>query len=69
MAGPSVAQWIYRAAEAEGLAEKMSDPEAKSLMLRIADAYEGLAEHATARRKRQKDFSNLLSPPRRQAAA
>jgi hypothetical protein len=47
----------------------MSDPEARVLMLGIAAGYERLAEHATARRKRQKDISSLLSPPHHQAAS
>ena len=51
MADPSVAQWIYRAAEAEGLADTMSDPEAKRLMFGIAAGYERLAEHASARKE------------------
>jgi len=63
MADPSVAQWIYRAAEAEGLADTMSDPEAKRLMFGIAAGYERLAEHASARKERQKDVDALLSPP------
>jgi hypothetical protein len=69
MADPSVAQWLYRAAEAQELADAMSDPEARLLMLGIAAGYERLAEHATARRKRQKDISSLLSPPRHQDAS
>ena len=52
MADPSVAHWIYRAAEAEGLADTMSDPEAKRLMFGIAAGYERLAEHASARKER-----------------
>jgi hypothetical protein len=61
MADPSVAQWIYRAAEAEGLADTMSDPEAKRLMFGIAAGYERLAEHASARKERQKDVDATLS--------
>jgi hypothetical protein len=69
MADPSVAQWIYCAAEAEGLADVMNDPDAKRLMLGIAAGYERLAEHAAARRKREGDISSLFSPLRRQDAA
>ena len=62
MAGPSVAQWIYRAAEDEGLADAMSDPAAKRLMFSIAAGYERLAEHASARKERQKDVDALIAP-------
>ena len=52
MAGPSVAHWIYRAAEAEGLADTMSDPEAKRLMFGIAAGYEKRCEaHLRAERR------------------
>jgi hypothetical protein len=62
MADPSLAQWMYRAAEAEGLVEAMSDPEAKRLMFGVAAAYERLAEHAAAPRKRQRDIDSVLPP-------
>jgi hypothetical protein len=62
MADSSVAQWISRAAEAKGLVATMSDPEAKRLMLWIAAAYEGLAEHGAASRNREKNVSGLLAP-------
>lgn len=65
---PSVEQWIYRAAEAQGLADVMNDPEAKRLMRGVAAAYERLAEHAVARQQRQ-DIGCPSSPPRRLGAA
>jgi hypothetical protein len=43
----------------------MSDPEAKRRMFLIAAGYEGLAEHAAARRKREKETSSPLYPPGR----
>jgi hypothetical protein len=52
MADPSLALWIYRAAEAEGLADVMSDPTAKRMMLMVAVAYRRLAEHAAAQQRR-----------------
>jgi hypothetical protein len=62
MADPSVALWIYRAAEALGLADTMTDPEAKRLMLGVVAGYERLAEHAAAR-KRREDTNTLPPPP------
>jgi hypothetical protein len=53
MAKPSLAQWIFRAAEAEGLAAAMSDPRAKRAMLVVAANYRRLAEHAAAERRRE----------------
>ena len=53
MADPSLALWIYRAAEAEGLADVMSDPTAKRTMLMVAARYRRLAEHAAAQRRRE----------------
>jgi hypothetical protein len=53
MPDPSLAQWIYRAAEAEGLADVMSDPTAKRIMLLVAVSYRRLAEHAAAQRRRE----------------
>jgi hypothetical protein len=55
MADPSLAQWIYRAAEAEGLAAAMSDRTAKRTMLMVAASYRRLAEHAAAQRRRERD--------------
>ena len=55
MADPSVAQWRYRAAEAEGLADVMSDPTAKRIMLMIAVGYHRLAEHAASQQRRERD--------------
>jgi hypothetical protein len=53
MADPSHALWIYRAAEAEGLADVMSAPTAKRIMLMVAIADRRLAEHAAAQRRRE----------------
>jgi hypothetical protein len=54
MADPPVAQGIYRAAEAEGLADVMSNPTAKRLMLMIAVGYHRLAEHAASQQRRER---------------
>jgi hypothetical protein len=61
MADPSVAQWIYRAAEALGVAYTMRDPEAKLVMLEIAAEYQRLAEHAAAQKQQNKPW--LAKPP------
>src|SRR5262245_53410597 len=45
--------WRARAEEARSMAEQLSDPESKRTMLRIADDYERLAEHADLRARRQ----------------
>ena len=41
--------WRYRAEEARALAEKLTDPEAKQLMLKVAADYEQLAKRAEER--------------------
>jgi hypothetical protein len=41
--------WVSRAEEARAMAEEMTDPEARAAMLRIADGYDRLAQHAEAR--------------------
>ena len=41
--------WRERAEEARSIAEQLSDPDAKRMMLRIADDYERLAQHAERR--------------------
>jgi hypothetical protein len=41
--------WRYRAKEARAMAESMTDPEAKRLMLNVAADYERLAERAEQR--------------------
>jgi hypothetical protein len=44
--------WQERAEEARSIAEQMSDPDSKRMMLRIAEDYERLAAHARRRMKR-----------------
>jgi hypothetical protein len=41
--------WRARAEEARAIADEMSDIEARAAMLRIADGYDRLAQHAEAR--------------------
>jgi hypothetical protein len=41
--------WRSRAEEARAIADEMSDIEARAAMLRIADGYDRLAQHAEAR--------------------
>jgi hypothetical protein len=43
------ARWIALAAEAREVADEMTDPEAKLVMLSIAQVYEALAERARER--------------------
>ncbi len=43
--------WQERAEEARSIAEQMSDPDSKRMMLRIAEDYERLAAHARRRMK------------------
>ena len=41
--------WLARAEEARLLVKTLTDPEARRLMLSIAEGYERLAEHAQTR--------------------
>ena len=41
--------WRHRAAEARAMAESLTDPEAKQLMLNVAADYEKLAKRAEER--------------------
>jgi hypothetical protein len=50
--------WRSRAEEARTIAEQLSDPESKRTMLRIADDYERLAEHAKLRARSQSQSSS-----------
>jgi len=45
--------WRERAEEARSVADQLSDPESKRMMLRIAEAYVRLAEHAERRLAKQ----------------
>jgi hypothetical protein len=44
--------WRQRAEEARSIAEQLPDPESRGAMLRIAEDYERLADHAERRAKR-----------------
>ena len=48
-------RWRTLAAEARAAAAGLTDPEAKRIMLSIADGYEVLARRAEARKKDHKD--------------
>ena len=41
--------WLERAEEARSIADQLSDPESRRMMLRIAEDYERLANHARRR--------------------
>jgi hypothetical protein len=44
--------WLERAEEARTIAEQLADPEAKKMMLGIADSYDRLAKNAQIRLKK-----------------
>ena len=44
--------WLERADEARSIADQISDPDSKQMMLRIAEDYERLANHARRRKSR-----------------
>jgi hypothetical protein len=44
--------WLERADEARSIADQISDPDSKRMMLRIAEDYERLANHARRRKSR-----------------
>jgi hypothetical protein len=44
-------RWWALAAEARAVAAEMTDPQARQIMLRIAEGYERLARRAEARKK------------------
>jgi hypothetical protein len=46
--------WRMLAAEAREVAQRMTDPEAKRVMLFIAEGYKRLALHAEARKSNKK---------------
>ena len=46
-------KWRHRAEEARAMAEDFSDPEAKEMMLKIADAYEDQARRAEGKSHRE----------------
>jgi hypothetical protein len=46
-------RWRTLAREARALADEMTDPEARQLMLQVAAGYELLAQHARAREDRK----------------
>jgi hypothetical protein len=43
--------WLERAEEARAIAEQLSDPDSRRMMLRIVEDYERLATHASRRTK------------------
>jgi len=43
--------WQERAEEARSIAEQLKDPDSRPMLLRIADDYERLGEHARRRMK------------------
>jgi hypothetical protein len=45
-------RWLERAQEAHSIADQLSDPESRRMMLRIAEDYERLANHARRRTSR-----------------
>jgi hypothetical protein len=47
--------WRSRAEEVRTIAEEMKDRHGKTIMNRIADDYERLAQHAEQRRRSQND--------------
>jgi hypothetical protein len=44
--------WLERAEEARSIADQLSDPESRRMMMRIAEDYERLANHARRRKGR-----------------
>ena len=44
-------QWLQRAEEARSIAEELSDPESRRMILRIAEDYERLTTPASRRKK------------------
>jgi hypothetical protein len=61
--------WRSRAEEARSIAEELSDPEAKRMMLRIVSDYERLAERAELRATKQSPASWHSGVFRRQLLA
>ena len=47
----SPSRWWALAAEARTVADEMTDPKAREIMLKIAEGYERLARRAEARKK------------------
>ena len=45
--------WLERAEEARSIADQISDPDSRRMMLRIAEDYEPLANHARRRKSRK----------------
>jgi hypothetical protein len=43
--------WLQRAEEARSIAEELSGPESRRMILRIAEDYERFATHASRRKK------------------
>jgi hypothetical protein len=53
--------WRERAEEARTIADQLSDPESKRMILRIAEDYLRMAEHAARRAKRAPSNNRSLT--------
>jgi hypothetical protein len=51
MPSEEIARWLALAAEARSVADELTDPTARAIMLKIAQGYENLARLAKSRQK------------------
>jgi hypothetical protein len=56
-----VARWRWLAADAREAADQMTDPEAKLLLLSIAQAYERLGQRAEERKAKNDQSDNQMT--------